>query len=206
MRGDANDIIGGKNGTVSGATLTTDRFGNSNGAYVFTTAGLTYITLPSWARTNWNFTFSAWIKPSTLTPTNADANIFFDWTAANRNFLFQQYYSELRFYNWIWSTSQDAIVSGWALTTNFQHVCCVRSWTTHSIYLNWVSVASSVQTYSWGSSGSNALQIGIASTPLTWYGFGWTIDSPEIYSRALSATEVKALYDLSSREKLLPFS
>ena len=35
MKGDANDIIGGNNGTVSGATLTTDYFGNSNSAYDF---------------------------------------------------------------------------------------------------------------------------------------------------------------------------
>jgi hypothetical protein len=34
--GNANDASGnGNNGTVNGATLTTDRFGNSNGAYSF---------------------------------------------------------------------------------------------------------------------------------------------------------------------------
>lgn len=35
MKGDANDIVCGNNGTVTGATLTTDRFGNSNRAYSF---------------------------------------------------------------------------------------------------------------------------------------------------------------------------
>lgn len=35
MNGDANDIVGSNNGTVTGATLTTDRFGNSNRAYSF---------------------------------------------------------------------------------------------------------------------------------------------------------------------------
>lgn len=33
--GNANDAAGALNGTVSGATLTTDRFGNANSAYAF---------------------------------------------------------------------------------------------------------------------------------------------------------------------------
>jgi hypothetical protein len=36
FNGNANDISGnGNNGTVNGATLTTDRFGNTNSAYSF---------------------------------------------------------------------------------------------------------------------------------------------------------------------------
>lgn len=35
FNGDANDIVGGNNGTVTGATLTTDRFGIANRAYSF---------------------------------------------------------------------------------------------------------------------------------------------------------------------------
>ena len=33
--GNANDAIGTNNGTVNGATLSTDRFGNANNAYLF---------------------------------------------------------------------------------------------------------------------------------------------------------------------------
>ena len=44
MRGDANDIVGGNNGTVTGATLTTDRFGFANGAYSFNGSS-NYITV-----------------------------------------------------------------------------------------------------------------------------------------------------------------
>ena len=37
--GNANDVSGnGHNGTVSGATLTTDRFGNANKAYAFSSS------------------------------------------------------------------------------------------------------------------------------------------------------------------------
>nr|MBP6624795.1 LamG domain-containing protein [Chitinophagaceae bacterium] len=35
FNGNANDAIGSNNGTVNGATLTTDRFGNANSAYSF---------------------------------------------------------------------------------------------------------------------------------------------------------------------------
>ncbi len=47
FNGNANDESGnGNNGTVNGATLTTDRFGNANGAYHFTLASSNYISTP----------------------------------------------------------------------------------------------------------------------------------------------------------------
>ena len=42
FRGDARDVVGGYDGTVNGATLTTDRFGVANSAYSFD--GNDYIT------------------------------------------------------------------------------------------------------------------------------------------------------------------
>ena len=45
--GNANDVSGtGNNGTVSAATLTTDRFGNANGAYSFN-GTTSYIGIPT---------------------------------------------------------------------------------------------------------------------------------------------------------------
>jgi hypothetical protein len=60
--GNANDASGnGNNGTVNGATLTTDRFGNANSAYSFD--GNDNIFSP---RANLSsFSVSAWINPST---------------------------------------------------------------------------------------------------------------------------------------------
>jgi hypothetical protein len=66
--GNANDISGNSNnGTVNGATLTTDRFGNPNSAYAFGTN--MNITLPSFAvvaPTN-ELTISMWAKTYTNT-------------------------------------------------------------------------------------------------------------------------------------------
>jgi hypothetical protein len=44
LTGNANDTVGTNNGTAVGATLTTDRFGNSNNAYSFN--GTSYISCP----------------------------------------------------------------------------------------------------------------------------------------------------------------
>jgi hypothetical protein len=65
FNGNANDESGnGNNGTVNGATLTTDRFGNANSAYSFDglndyidCGNSTSVSTPT------NFTFSVWINP-----------------------------------------------------------------------------------------------------------------------------------------------
>ena len=63
--GNANDAsINANNGTVSGATLTTDRFGNTDNAYSFNGTN-SYISIPNIAQTGYSaLTISAWIKTS----------------------------------------------------------------------------------------------------------------------------------------------
>ena len=68
FNGNANDESGnGNNGVVNGATLTTDRFGNSGKAYSFDGIN-NYINIPHNSifdfGTNINFSFSFWIKTS----------------------------------------------------------------------------------------------------------------------------------------------
>lgn len=63
FNGNANDASGnGHNGTVYGATLTTNRFGNPNGAYYFDGSSA-YITAP-FTNTVFtaDFTASVWFK------------------------------------------------------------------------------------------------------------------------------------------------
>ncbi|MGB7569391.1 MAG: LamG-like jellyroll fold domain-containing protein [Chitinivibrionales bacterium] len=65
--GNVNDSSGkGNNGTVTGATLTTDRFGNANSAYLFNGSG-NMITLPILTKLNSSshVTINAWIKATT---------------------------------------------------------------------------------------------------------------------------------------------
>lgn len=60
--GNANDAVGSLNGTVNGATLTTDRFGNANSAYSFDGVD-DNISINNDAVFNFNsFTSSLWFK------------------------------------------------------------------------------------------------------------------------------------------------
>ena len=62
FNGNANDESGnGNNGTVNGATLTVDRFGNSNSAYYFD--GTNYITATDLY--SQSFTVNLWVKTTT---------------------------------------------------------------------------------------------------------------------------------------------
>ena len=65
-RGNANDESGTNNGTVSGATLTTDRFGNANMAYSFNPNNQAQIIVPNNSAINFtnstSFTISFWMK------------------------------------------------------------------------------------------------------------------------------------------------
>ena len=64
--GNANDDSGnGNNGTVNGATLTTDRFGNANSAYSFD--GQSYIRVPHTNMLNFgtgDYSLSVWANKS----------------------------------------------------------------------------------------------------------------------------------------------
>ena len=64
FNGNANDVSGnGNNGTVNGATLTADRFGNSNGAYSFDNlSDVISLTNISPSLNNFSKTISVWLK------------------------------------------------------------------------------------------------------------------------------------------------
>jgi Concanavalin A-like lectin/glucanases superfamily len=58
--GNANDGKGSNHGTVIGANLTTDRFGNTNSAYTFNGVN-NFITIPANNIANPKYTYSAWV-------------------------------------------------------------------------------------------------------------------------------------------------
>src|SRR5580693_6339652 len=67
FNGNANDASGnGNNGTVNGATLTPDRFGNTNSAYNFngTNNYIGFANVPTSQVDNW--TMTAWVKPASF--------------------------------------------------------------------------------------------------------------------------------------------
>jgi len=68
FNGDANDFVGSNNGTVNGATLTTNRFGQANKAYDFN--GSQYISELPLVRTEESFSIGLWINPSEIATHN----------------------------------------------------------------------------------------------------------------------------------------
>lgn len=66
FNGNANDAIGFLNGTVNGATLTADRFGNANRAYSFDGVNDNITFSQPWTTLTDNFTISVWLKPNSL--------------------------------------------------------------------------------------------------------------------------------------------
>lgn len=90
--GNANDLSGnGYNGTVNGATLTTDRFGSSNSAYNFTGTTNDITLSNSQNIVNGSFSVNAWCTIDVLSPSNYDATIIGQYngqTANDRKWLF----------------------------------------------------------------------------------------------------------------------
>lgn len=62
FNGNANDAAGTNHGTVNGATLTTDRFGNASSAYSFDGVNDNIIFSAPWTTATDNFSIVAWIK------------------------------------------------------------------------------------------------------------------------------------------------
>jgi hypothetical protein len=78
--GNAYDSSGNGNiGVVNGASLTSDRFGNSNSAYYFNgSSNFISVTNKTLTLTG-NFTVSCWVKINNLTPSYFDEAIFSQW-------------------------------------------------------------------------------------------------------------------------------
>lgn len=209
--GNANDLSGnGYNGTVNGATLTTDRFGNSNSAYNFT--GTTnYITLTNSQNiTNGSFSVSAWCTIANLTPSYFDATLIgqFNGQIANdRKWLFgyrsvsnQRGISYYLFNNSGNSPTTNFATLNWNPTQSaWYHIVWVfNAGNSIKTYVNGVlhSDVSSTLTNINGSSSSiltkigNAIDIDVVQN-LPWNG---KIDDLGIWNRVLSEAEITSLY------------
>ncbi len=193
LNGSANDATSnGNNGSINGAISIAGQNGQSNGAYSFNGSS-NYIDsntkLPSVTS---SMTISAWIKPSSSQVQYANiwgnhANYFGVYMEQNSTTVNQ--------YAWGYGTG-----SGWFTTGTFnltagswQHVVAVKDSQYCRIYINGAE-----QTVSRVSCGTN-----IAPSTTTDFiigqgfaarYFNGAIDDVRIYNRALSASEVSALY------------
>lgn len=98
FNGNANDSVAARNGVVSGATLTSNRFGNGSSAYSFNGTSA-YIQIAdasvfSVAATG-QFSISVWIRPGTLTFPSTEGTGYVHWlgkgTSGQHEWTFRMY-------------------------------------------------------------------------------------------------------------------
>lgn len=215
MRGDAQEVIAGNNGTLSWASLTTWRLGNSNGAYSFADGNYIYATgipFPSgwtadltyafWAK--WNSAWLSWAASDWKGCIYASSWNYAlgiatnSWTNTNVLRLVQN--------DWAFTTSADGNVS---LDSNWHFYVATKesSWTVMKLYEDGVAIINST-----GLTGRSvvcdrmSISGNSSSPPVN------TLDKTHTYwehlafNKALSASEALALYNESKYRYVFPFN
>ncbi len=195
--GDANDESGnGNNGTVNGATLTSDRFGNPNSAFEFDGTS-NYISIPAGSNSSLNLTsdltLSFWIKSQSQN--NSGIVSFGDNVGGTGGYnvahLATSNLNNLSFINnhlpnsWI-QTNLQLNNNAWNNFIISQHLDTVRIFKNGTLQFFQTGYLSPV------SYGGNRI-IG-AGSQLAGF-FQGQLDDISMWSRALSASEVQQLYN-----------
>lgn len=203
FNGNANDESGnGNNGTVTGATLTTDRFGVANRAYLFNgfnnfinvpnSASLasptTEVTIAFWARINSYYTFNATnIFASAVTKGSSTTNYQYRFAVKNNGILA---YNNNRQWNYVVGTPTS-------LATWYHFACTIKD-TLLTYYRNGLPVGSTTVTNAHTSARNENLRIGRGNPTNAADQFNGVLDDVKIWNRALSGAEIYKLYALSS--------
>jgi hypothetical protein len=187
FNGNANDESGnGNHGSVNGAVLTTDRFGNDNAAYSFN--GSSSITLANYANlVSQEFTFNGWINP------NSDNVTLFGnyWNWKGWTIVKEYSHIQLRMYG---GTGQ-----GYSLTSTTEIIN--NEWISFSV----VKTADSVKIFINGSldKEGNCSDFNLILGTHNFYfaqgiggpaSFVGIIDDALYYNRALSEDEISSIY------------
>jgi hypothetical protein len=201
FNGNANDESGnGNNGTVYGATLTADRFGNPNSAYSFD--GISnYIKASSTNLPTAERTVSLWFKANTIS--NKPGLLGYGGNACGTSWFFA--FNFTYYYNGahcavnsiVYNVPSEPISDWyhWVVTTDSSGT---------KMYVNGILVASNTTFVNNTYVNERDLGIGVISSPsgyvpYTDYNVGYfngILDEIRIYNRALSSDEVNALYNL----------
>ena len=203
--GNANDESGNAhNGTVYGAILTTDRFGNTDRAYLFDGVN-DYILAPYSPDLNApHISISVWAKLSRLV--GVDQARIVDRQATNGGIeswgveVFGNNYSGLGNYNKFTFHSANCtlnknLVSPTHLSAStWYHVVAINDGLTHKLYINASMDTLDSSLGNVCTSNPSPIVIG-KSGPLFMHYFPGTIDDIRIYNRALNQSEIEALYE-----------
>jgi len=197
FNGNADDASGNDHhGTVYGATLSTDRFGNPQGAYHFNASEHDYIQVPDHADlqiTN-NLSISVWMKHGSIAGQFEDIvmkgndSYGFQFNSGSHEVLFH-----LKQGGGSWRNLNSLHTP---VTDEWFHVAGTYDGITQRVFVNGVQTNSA----NWsGSISSNTapLDVGfMVAADNSWY--NGDLDDFRVYSRVLSADEVMQLYNEGS--------
>ncbi|HXF10900.1 MAG TPA: LamG-like jellyroll fold domain-containing protein, partial [Desulfuromonadaceae bacterium] len=209
----ANDTIGGNNGTPTGAL----GYGAGLVGQAFVLDGSTsYIQVPASSSLNLGanngFTIEGWIKPTAgnLSPSGPGAPVI-EWDSTSSDGL--QLWSQDRLYANLKDTSGIShplqAAPGLLSSNVFQHVALTydKSSGFAALYLNGAIVASNnfgnitpQTTYPVNIGRRTGQPVGLGDT------YGGSIDELSLYSRALSTSEIQSIYNANSSGKCTPLS
>ncbi len=189
FNGNANDAVGTLNGTVDGATLTTDRFGNANSAYNFDGVN-DFIGLNGSFNGYNELTVSAWYKMTATSP-DLQAIIASDQSG---KFIHMQTSSGGAPNCAVYYDNNNALLlnNPPATLNQWTHIAIVAKSGNSKLYINGTEFSSSSAAFSF-ISGSNLLRIG--SGYLNGRFFNGSIDDVKIYNVALTPAQVLQDYN-----------
>ena len=198
--GNASDMSGnGNHGTVNGATLGTNRHGQENKAYRFD-------GVDDWIEVNHHpsidfdnadsFTLSLWLKFG-VGNTNY-RSIIEKWSGfgAYSHVLRHSDTSHIYFNRWDGSSADRLDITEDEFPQIFQHVIVTSNGSRLSLFLNLLH-KQSVSISTGSTSNTSNLFFGKRGGSSTYNFSGW-LDEVRLYDRALSASELLALYEMES--------
>ena len=192
FNGNANDESGNSNnGTINGATLTTDRFGNLNNAYNFDGNNNTSIKITSKGFPSGQsaISYSLWVKPKNNENNGFDKRLI-EYGGYTNGTSFSLYINSDTYRVDYWGGQYDNFSP--IVSNEWQHVVLSHDGiSSHSFYLNGILKYSNNHAINLTNSG--AAYIGSYKLG-NGYSFTGVIDDIRIYNRALSASEVQQLY------------
>jgi hypothetical protein len=200
FNGNANDESGnGHDGTVYGATLTSDRYGNDDSAYSFDGVD-DYIDLPSMTPTN-DFSVSFWVKLDMNSSEKGDETEFYGMYKDNYGaYMVQQRQDgDLIFFGsysngWYFINSSNGV----NLKNSWHLITCTRNSTNGMgrIYIDGILVKEEALPSPSGDHAGSSNEHHIGKSYNDAYFVDGIIDEVRIYDRVLSSEEVQSMYSI----------
>jgi len=196
--GNANDVtINGYNGTVTNATLTTDRFGNANSAYAFDASTSRIDVNSAFFDTKWiQYSISCWSSPNKLSQSR---QVFFN-TTPHWGVSLGMREPNNDFYGFAvaangsnWDVTYPMVNSIAPQNNVWTHHVLVKNGNVFTYYINGISVDTKTVTTPFTAVGTSSLIFGGIDLGYLDYQFGGSTDDYMIYNRVLTPQEVVTL-------------